>query len=147
MKYIFVVCAVFFAAPLSAQEINPCGWQTSARNIVEPWPDNVRSFANGDVRIVNLDTIEPAVGFAYLMVMTPPFDELGGRECVMISRGMGLGFAGVHFDTMTSQYDPAIGLTLEVVVNDYDPETSEAPLRMLRFTVNQATGEVAAILK
>ena len=124
----------------------PCDWQSSARNIVEPWDENARVFANGDVRIVNLDTIEPAIGFAYLMVLSPPRDILGGRQCQVIGAAEGIGFAGFDFDTLTAGYDPAVGLIFEVVTYAYDPETDTTPRRFLTITLNQATGDISAVV-
>ena len=133
-----------FAGPAAAQEIMPCDWQASAQSIVESWDENSRTFANGDVRLTNLDTIEPAVGFAYLMVQSPPYDELGGRQCAVVGAAAGIGFAGLEFDSLTAGYDPVVGLIFEVIVNVYDPDTDTAPRRFLNATLNQSTGEMIA---
>ncbi len=124
----------------------PCHWQTSARNIVEPWEDNMRAFANGEVRVVNLDTIEPAVGFAYLMIISPPRDVMGGRQCRVIGAAENIGFAGLDFDTLSADYDPAVGLMFEVVASVYAPETDTIERRFLNITLNQQTGDVVAVL-
>lgn len=147
MKFVLYFCTALFASALSAQEIMPCGWQASARNIVEPWDENTRTFANGDVRVVNLDTVEPAAGFAFLMIVSPPYDALGSRQCVTVGHANAMGFAGLAFDGLTSDYDPAIGLIFDVVVSTYDPETAQSSQRMLNITVNQATGEIGAQLR
>ncbi|WP_341368285.1 hypothetical protein [Yoonia sp. BS5-3] len=69
----FAVLLAYLTAmtPAAAQEAIPCDWQASAQHLVEPWEENSRTFANGDVRVAALDTIEPAAGFAYLMVLSP----------------------------------------------------------------------------
>ena len=131
------------AAPATAQEVLPCDWQASARNIVEPWADNTRIFANGDVRVAALDTIEPAVGFAFLMVLSPPFDEVGSRQCAVIGHtGGGSGFAGMDFAKLQADYDPTNGLILQVPVNVFDPNLSTFPERFLTVEINQTNGDI-----
>ena len=144
MKFIFTSCLALCAAPVLAQEVLPCDWQASARNVVEPWADNTRTFANGDVRLVSIDTIEPAAGFAYLMILSPPYDEVGDRQCAMIGAGAGMGFAGLEFGSLKAGYDPAVGLVFDLVVRGYDPETAKTPRQFLNVTLNQATGAISA---
>ena len=141
-----ILSLLALSTPVAAQEIMPCEWQASAQSIVEPWSENSRTFANGDVRVTNLDTIEPAVGFAYLMVLSPPYDELGGRQCALVGAGRGVGFAGLDFDSLVSGYDPSVGLIFEVVVRVYDPDTATAPRRFLTVTLNQSTGDMTSNL-
>ncbi len=106
----------------------------------------MRTFANGEVRVVNLDTIEPAVGFAYLMIISPPRDVMGGRQCRVIGAAENIGFAGLNFDTLTAAYDPAVGLMFEIVASVYDPETGATPRRFLNITLNQQTGDIVAVI-
>jgi hypothetical protein len=146
MKFILSLCIAACAAPAMAQEVMPCDWQSSARNVVEPWEDNSRTFANGDVRLINFDTIEPAVGFAYLMILSPPYDELGDRQCAVIGAESGVGFAGLDFDSLEAGYDPAVGLVFDLVVRGYDPETAKTPRKFLNVTLNQATGAIGAVV-
>ena len=134
------------AAPVTAQEVQPCDWQASAQSIVEPWEENSRSFANGDVRLAFLDTIEPAAGFAYLLVLSPPYAELGDRQCAVIGQGAGVGFAGLDFDSLDAGYDPAVGLIFELIVQEYDPEKSTGVRRFLTVTLNQSTGAINTTL-
>lgn len=146
-----VKCATFalfctVAAPVTAQELLPCDWQTSARNLIEPWEDNTRTFANGDVRIAALDTIEPAVGFAYLMILSPPYDALGGRQCAAIGHTGGMGFAGMAFDTLQSGYEPGQGLTLKLQVTVFEPADGDFSQQSLEIIVNQASGAITASL-
>ena len=87
------------AAPIAAQQARLCDWQASAQALVEPWNENTRVFANGNVRV-----------------------------------------AGLSFDALSSNYDPAIGLifTLPVQVDAVDGGASRAGLS--RITFNQSTG-------
>ena len=57
--YSMLAC-VALVSPAQAQEAVWCDWPARADAIVEPWSQNTRTFANGDVRLALLDTIEPA---------------------------------------------------------------------------------------
>lgn len=145
----FVTATVFasLAAPILAQTVQPCDWQSRADAIVEPWEDNSRTFANGDVRVTLLDTIEPAAAAFWIMVLSPPYDEVGGRQCLVIGDRGGLGFSGVLFEGLEASYDPARGLTFNTEVYVYDPVHSDVGVATLLFTVNQAQGTVTARLQ
>jgi hypothetical protein len=140
-----LVLALCLASPVAAQTVSDCEtWQTSARNLAEPWDTYSRTFANGDVRVALLDTIEPAAGAFYLIVLTPPYDELGSRKCALVSEGDGIGFAGMRFTAMRASYDAATGLTLTTPVQRFDPVSGGYVLQRLDVTINQATGLITA---
>ncbi|MDQ2090736.1 hypothetical protein [Marimonas arenosa] len=138
-----------FALPLpaAAQEVSPCDWEASAGNIVEPWEDNTRTFSNGKTRLALLDTIEPAAGSFHVLVLSLPLNELGDRQCRTIGMGGGIGFSGADFSTLDATYDPAIGLIFTMTVGRYVPDTGLFDSVGLRFTLNQATGQIRAALQ
>ena len=142
-----ILCALtlMFAAPAGAQAVLDCGgWQASARNIPEPWDRHSRTFANGNVRVTMLDTVEPAAGAFYLMIIAPPFDELGSRNCAVIgSEAGGMGLGGMIFDQLDATYDPGIGLTVRVPVSLFAPSTGGFDPAILAVVINQATGVIA----
>jgi hypothetical protein len=142
----FVLLALCLAAPASAQTVRDCDtWQTSARNLPEPWSASSRTFANGAIRVALLDTVEPAAGAFYLMVLSPPYDELGGRICALVAEADGnIGFAGIAFDAMQAAYDPTTGLTLTTPVQRFNPDTGGFVNRRLDVTINQAAGAITA---
>lgn len=137
--------ASVLAAPAAAQMAVPCDWPARADALVEPWEDHTRTFANGEVRVALLDTIEPGAAALHLLVLSPPYDEMGARQCRTIGLTPQTGFAQVAFETLTAGYDPAVGLMFEV-----DVEVSEgdypAPRRLF-FTLNQSTGDIRAELQ
>lgn len=137
-----------FVSPSLAQSVGDCDWRASAQALVEPWdaPENTRTFANGDVRLAIIDTIEPAAGAFHLIILSPPYDEVGGRQCQVVSANSSVGFTGLTLDGMTSAYDPAIGLTFTLEAGAYDPNTGGLP-RTLTVTLNQATGGITANLQ
>ncbi|WP_425098086.1 hypothetical protein [Tropicibacter sp. S64] len=127
-----------------AQQVMECDWQASARNLPEPWEAYTRTFSNGAVRLAMLDTIEPAAGWAYLLILSPPHNELGDRQCRVVGLN-GMGFAGMTFDALQADYDPAQGLIFTLPVSlpgggDQFVDTA------LRIVLNQATGQIDAWL-
>jgi len=147
MRYILPFCATLLAAPAMAQTAFPCDGQSHAVHIVEPWEDNSATFSNGAVRVAVLDTIEPAAAASYLMVLHPPYDEVGERRCTLVGWDDGLGYAGMYFQDVESDYDPAVGLILTVPAQIYLPEQSFLNTALLTITVNQASGNVSVTQK
>lgn len=130
----------------SAQAVLDCGgWQGQARNIVEPWEDHTRTFANGQIRVALLDTVEPAAGAFYLMVLAPPYDELGSRSCALIGAETDLGFAQADFSALGASYDPVAGLTLRMGVEIFAPLVGGFDPAILAVTINQAAGTVTPV--
>ncbi|MFN3209781.1 MAG: hypothetical protein ACE369_12445 [Roseovarius sp.] len=125
-----------------AQEAGPCDWRAGADGLIEPWEDYTRTFADGKVRVALLDRIEPGAAPLHLLVLSPPHDELGARQCRVLSVEGTRGFADVDFSTLEAEYDPAVGLIFEIAVRVMGPV--EAEDRTLHFTLNQATGAIAA---
>ena len=132
------------AAPAGAQEAVPCDWAARADGIVEPWEAHTATFANGDVRLALIDTVEPAAGAFHLLILSPPLNELGERQCRTLGMA-GMGFAGLDFATLEAAYDPARGLVFTMAATRYDGE-AVVPA-MLEFSLNQATGAVHAVLR
>lgn len=137
--------ALCWSVPVMAQEVGDCDWRSSAAALYEPWEEYSRTFANGDVRIALLDTIEPGQAPVHLLVLSPPYDELGGRQCRVISHQGQRGFADVDFSTLEAAYDPAVGLIFSVSVKIIEGEVPQD--WRLQFTLNQATGEIGADLR
>lgn len=145
----FLIAALgLVASPVCANEVQimDCDWQSSARNLVEPWEENTRSFSNGKTRLAALDTVEPAAGWAYMLVLSPPYTQVGDRQCKVIGIN-GSGFAGMDFSQLRSSYDPASGLNFTVPVDVYDYNAGMGVPRQLWFQLNQATGQIRSSLR
>ncbi|ASP18797.1 hypothetical protein ANTHELSMS3_00071 [Antarctobacter heliothermus] len=125
--------------------VSDCDWQASAWNLAEPWEENSRTFSNGKTRLALLDTIEPAAAWAHILVLSPPYSEMGDRQCKTIGYG-GMGFGGIRFNELTSSYDPATGLSFNVPVQAYNSAIADFDWYSLRFTLNQATGDITTAL-
>lgn len=135
--------AVSGVAPgVAAQDARECNWIASARNIAEPWAENTRLFANGAVRLTKIDTVEPALGAYHLMILSPPYNEVGDRQCRIVSWEGGGGFQAIYFSDLTASYDPARGLLFQMPVRIYQPEYDFANSAILSVQLNQATGVI-----
>lgn len=130
-----------------AQAVSECDWRATASAIAEPWEENTRTFANGDVRLAVLDTIEPGAAALNILVLSPPRDEMGGRQCRIVSFSEGMGFFGASLEGMAASYDPAIGLTFMIWVELFNPDTGLGIPRVLQMTLNQATGAIGTMLQ
>ncbi len=151
MRTIFKILLSLTAFPVQADstppapQISECGWQASAQAIAEPWEDNSRTFSNGKTRLALLDTVEPAAGWAWLLILSPPYSELGDRQCRTIGIN-GSGFAGLQFEALRSSYDSATGLTFTLPAALYDSSTGGPIWQMLSVTLNQSSGAIGATL-
>lgn len=130
------------AAGASAQTVSECDWRASSDYIPVPHEQHIREFSNGNVRLTLLDTAEPANAAFHLMITSPPYDADGTPQCRLISRKGNLGFAGVYFQDLTADYDPAVGLIFHMPFVIYLPEQEFTNSGKLVITLNQATGEI-----
>lgn len=134
------LCLALLASPLWAVEVRDCeGFVANARNVA--WDDPTRTYANGMIRLIRLDTEEPACCAFHLMVLHPAGDD-PFLACSMISQSEGYGWSTMSLAGAQSSYVPGQGLRIEVPVEVYG---TEGPTRTsLSVTVNQAAGSVSA---
>lgn len=135
------------SAAMAQEAISDCDWPASLRNIVEPWENHTRTFANGKIRIAHVDTGgEPVCCSSYLAILAPTGaeEELEGRQCKLLTDGPELsGFNWIHFDSITASYDPGLGLLLSVPLERYDlGGTGSTTPATVGIRINQATGEI-----
>ena len=131
-------------APVLAQEVVlECGGPARLDSIVEPWSSSTRTFANGKIRVVELDTGEPACCSFHLAILAPnPKDELGFRQCVTVSDGAEwTGFQSINLKQTKSSYDAGLGLLLTVPIERYI-DGIQSNKGELRIRINQATGAI-----
>lgn len=141
---------MFLSAPAAAQSVSECGPWAAAAFLAEPWEDNIATYANGDIRLALLDMTEPAAAAVHLMILSPPFDEIGLRQCRVISLehsatdgGWPSGFLDLDFAARQVSYDPAAGLVVTMPVAAFNPDGGE-DRGELTVIVNQSTGEIRA---
>lgn len=139
--------ALCLPAAAGAATLSECGdYRTDLRSIAEPWEDHTRIYANGEIRVVLIDTIEPAAGAFHLVLLTPPYDELGSPVCTVVSPPEGSGFSGISFPDMVAE-EAAGSLKLTVPVGLYDATTDTFPEAVLTVTVDTAAGTLTAEVK
>lgn len=136
--------ALSFSTPTSAQTVSECDWRSAPENIPAPTEDYTREFSNGKVRVSLIDTEEPASAAMHLMITSPPYDSQGNPSCRIISKSGSLGFRGIMFEDMSADYDPSVGLSLDVPFIIYMPEEEFTNSGKLMITINQATGVITA---
>lgn len=122
----------------------PCDEGTRADTLAEPWEANIATYADGAIRVARLDFAEPAAAAVKLLVLSPPHDELGLRQCRVIGLGDGLGLGDIDFAARQASYDPQRGLTLSMPARmpllDDDPDDGWFQMFV---TINQASGEIS----
>lgn len=142
MKWFLILALTFAAGLAQAQELGECDWRASAYNIAEPWEENTRLFSDGKVRLALLDTLEPAAAAFHLLIISPPYNEMGEPQCRVLSHSGTLGWAALHFNELEAGYDPKAGLTFILPGMIYLPEHGFSNSFLLGLTLNQATGEI-----
>lgn len=139
--------ALCLATPAFAQEIGTCDdWRSSVALLAEPWEENSRVFAEGAVRLALIDTFEPAAAAFHLVILSPPYDELGFGQCKLVSGADGMGFAGLDVAATEAAYDPAKGLMFTIPATRWLAETDTYEDAVLQVTLNQSSGEIVAVL-
>lgn len=145
--YLAALLAAFLPGAAVAQEIGACDdWRSSVAMLAEPWEENTRIFANGEVRLALIDTFEPAAAAFHLIILSPPYDELGFGQCARVSGAEGSGFAGLDVAATKADYDPAKGLMFTIPATRWIMETDTYVDAVLTVTLNQATGAITAVL-
>jgi len=137
------IASLSLASGVSAQIVNECDWVSSARNLVTPWEENYRDFANGAIRVALLDTYEPACCSFHLLVLSP--DPEFAQACHVVSLAPGQGWVGISFMKQKASYDASLGLRVNIDVDHYDPDTGMADpngRERIGVRINQATGSV-----
>lgn len=142
MKALIILALMVCANAVRAQEVVDCDWQAALPSIVEPWEENTRVFANGKVRLTLVDVSEPAAGSFHIVMLSPPDDGIGGRQCKVVSAGSTVGFSHVEFKKISAVYDPRVGLVFVVPVRVYNGQSDAFEPKNLAFSLNQATGEM-----
>ncbi|MDB6182167.1 hypothetical protein [Paracoccus fistulariae] len=152
MRALFPLLALV-AAPSFAQSVGECGDWSLARNLPEPWEENSATYANGQVRLALLDTLEPAATAMHLMILSPPLDELGDRQCKTVSLaaapdqgGWPAGFMAIDFAARQADYDPQNGLQITLPVRVFNPDLPQGDRGALDITINQQTGQIGAVM-
>ncbi len=144
--------AAFLAAislPIAAQA-QPTGfedcenaWPAQLQNLaIGENGEGIRTFYEGAVTLLQIDTIEPAAASGGFIVMMWTGSELSdiNRQCWVIA-----GQGGIDVDATESSYDPAAGLTLSVPTSRYSQEDGSLIERTIRFRLNVDAGTLTPL--
>jgi len=150
MKRLVLACLALLAmaAPAAAVSVTNCPDDEAtadARNIVEPWEKNTKTFSSGNVRVALLDTGgEPVCCSVHLLVLNPGGGSEGGdeyRECHIINDHEQMGFVSIDFAKIAASYDPKKGLLLSFPYELYN-EGNPGKKGVAKVRVNSKTGDV-----
>lgn len=138
-----VVTTLASSAALAEPTLSACEGPARVDAIIEPWEQNTRTFANGAIRIIGLDTAEPACCSYHMAIIAPaPQEENWPRQCLVLNDGgEWTGFQYLDVATVESSYDPGKGLLLSVPVERYIDGVQSTKLTV-DIRINQATGDV-----
>ena len=138
------------ASPLAAQQVHNCfdaatpTYPLAAEAIAEPWEENTRRFANGQLRISIMDTYEPALGAFGLLIFFEPLSESPEpRACVLVSNGS-IGFVDMTLVGLEAEEIPDIGMVFSLPTVFYNPATDETESGTLEVMVDRVNMDVKA---
>jgi hypothetical protein len=119
--------------------------QANAKYIVPPFENNVRSFEDGNINIVHLNTFgEPAGGASYLLVLFP---RKAGPEphSRLVSPNSVTGFGNIEFAEIESSYNVGGELTIRLPVTVFDGKDFIAWRLILKINRDEETMTVALL--
>lgn len=142
-----MVCASVFGAvlacPVAAQSVLVCDADTQLGLIAFPEDENIRHFANGAVMLAVVDDgRDDAATALSILVLSPPLDDHGARQCRRVSATSKMGYAALILDTAVASYNPATGLTVTLPGVVVPNAESLGDNVLVSVTVNQATGQI-----
>ena len=139
-------CLVCHPASAQAQVVSVCDTNMQMDKIAAPEEFNVRHFANGNVMVAVVDDgRDDAAQALSVLVVSPPLDAHGERQCRLVSATMDAGYAALVLDKAGAAYDPAIGLTVSFPAVIMPTTESLGDKIDLAVTINQATGMITPV--
>jgi hypothetical protein len=120
---VLMMLALLTTYPANAAAIHDCGRLDSIGNLV----GNVRSFAQGAIRVAYISTEEPAAAPEHLLIFVE--EGSAGARCFAVSATAdGRGFAAIDFKALEATYNSDKGLLISI------PATTDPSLRTLVST-------------
>lgn len=139
-------CLACQAVAADAQAVSTCDETVQMGQIAIPENLNVRHYANGHVLVAVVDDGRADAAQALsVLVVSPPLDAHGQRQCRLISATDAAGYAALILDRAEAAYDPAKGLTVSFP-GVFMPTTDSLGAKIdLAVTINQATGMITPV--
>jgi len=140
-----ILCAPAVAQDRQLPEFSPCEDVWAAQVIFLHLGDDgrgIRSFANGRVRLFQLDTEEPAVypGGVAIVTTAAPNENEGGLPAVFCHAAHG--YTGIDVEAATADYDPATGLDLNIPVVMQNENGMSNSNYTVRLRINTRDGSI-----
>ena len=112
---------------------------------IENLSGNVRTFAQGAIRVAYVSTDEPQFSTDHLLILTP--GEFSGSDCFAISRTPGgTGYLSIDMGNLSASPDTSNGLALSVPVNVYDGVKS-VPGGVVKFRIRRLNGKYSVTVE
>lgn len=129
---------ILLSAPADAITLLPCeGSNASAQNTMGP--DHYRVLEDVDARVIGLDILHPAQGWAMLMV-TAWLEDSYDETCGVVALRENEGFSGLYFDTLELRSVSASEFMFTVDVQiPLEPGFGRQTLQII---VNRVNGEI-----
>lgn len=125
--------------------VKDCDGAAAPENIVEPWEKSTKVFYKGEVRVVLINTAEPACCGDRLLILSPDTDpEGGGRVCHQVLNNDGQGFGDIGFEKLAAAYDPKKGLLISFPYSKLGLDGKTTPVGTAHVRINVSTGDVTA---
>lgn len=137
------------ALPMAAQAqstgFEDCenAWPAQLQNLaIGENGEGIRTFYDGAVTLMQIDTIEPAAASGGVIVMMWTGSDLGDLERLCwVTAGHG----GVDVEATAARYDPAEGLTLAVPTRTYSPDDGRLTEGAIRFRLDAGAGTLTPL--
>lgn len=139
---LFAALSLPAAVQAQSSGFSPCDGRELEQLYIGEDGEGVRTFYDGSVVLLRIDTIEPAAASGGMVVMMWTGSELSdiNRSC-WVNTGHGL----VDVDATESSYDPAEGLTLSVPTSRHSPEDGSLLEGAIRFRLNADAGTLTPL--
>jgi len=128
LVFLFVVFASLSARAGPAAAVHDCGSLDSIGNLV----GNVRSFAQGAIRVAHISTEEPASSPKHLLFFVAE-EPTGGRCYAVSANADGRGFSSIDMNGLQASYNSNKGLLITV----YDPDKGPVPAGHLNVRISR----------
>ena len=130
--FLLALVASFSAHAARAAAVHDCGSLDSIGNLV----GNVRSFAQGAIRVAYISTEEPASAPEHLLFFVA--EEPMGVGCFAVSANAGgHGFSSIDMNGLQASYDSNKGLLISVPIFFADPDKGSIPAGRLKVRISR----------
>jgi hypothetical protein len=141
---ILAVAAMLLTTTAQAAAVHDCGGSYGYGghlDSISHLVGNVRSFAEGDIRVAHISTEEPAAAPEHLLIFVA--EEPIGLECYAVSADAErAGFSSIDMDGLKATYDSNKGLLISVPVRSFDSDKGRSvPAGRVKVRINRKNND------